>query len=67
MELDTVPDIDKLMQGTNPLQVLPSAEDHAWAFVHLACKERTRAVTGTVIHSDGGLGLRGLTKMAGLL
>lgn len=67
LELDTVPDIDKLMQGTNPLQVLPTPEDHAWAYVHLAVRERTRAVTGTIIHSDGGLGMRGLTKVAGLL
>ena len=67
MKLEDVPDIDKLIQSTNPLQVVPSASDHSWAYTYLASKERTGAVTGTIIHSDGGLGVRGLTKVAGLL
>jgi 2,3-dihydroxy-2,3-dihydrophenylpropionate dehydrogenase len=67
MKLEDVPDIDKLIQSTNPLQTVPSASDHSWAYTYLSSKERTGAVTGTIIHSDGGLGVRGLTKVAGLL
>jgi N-hydroxyarylamine O-acetyltransferase len=35
---------------------------------HLALRVelRTPAVTGTIIHSDGGLGVRGMTRLAGL-
>jgi NAD(P)-dependent dehydrogenase (short-subunit alcohol dehydrogenase family) len=55
------------IQKTNPLGVLPTPEDHAWAYVYLASKEQARVVTGTIIHTDGGLGMRGWTKVAGML
>nr|BAA76340.1 dihydrodiol dehydrogenase [Rhodococcus sp. CIR2] len=40
-------------------------EDHSWSYALLASRERTSAVTGTIINSDGGLGVRGMTRMAG--
>lgn len=61
------PDLADSIRNTTPLQVAPEPRDHAWAYVFLASKERTKGVTGTVIHSDGGLGSRGITKLAGLL
>lgn len=67
MKLQDVPEIEGLIAGTNPLQVLPTPRDHAWAYTYLASKERTRTVTGTIIHSDGGLGFRGLTQVSGLV
>lgn len=59
--------VEERISSSNPLQVANKPEDHAWAYVYLASKERTRSVTGTIIHSDGGLGVRGSKKVAGLL
>ncbi len=62
-----VSNLADLIRNAAPLQVALEPRDHAWAYVFLASKERTKGVTGTVIHSDGGLGSRGLMKLAGLL
>lgn len=59
-------EIKEFIRKTNPLGVLPTPEDHAWAYVYLASKERSRVVTGTIIHTDGGLGMRGWTKVGGM-
>ncbi len=48
---------DELAART-PLQVALSGADHAWSFVFLASR-RARGITGTVIHSDGGIGIKG--------
>ncbi|MGF1473379.1 MAG: SDR family oxidoreductase [Rubrobacteraceae bacterium] len=66
ISVNEVPDIEQLMRTTNPLQILATPEDHAWAYTYLA-SQRAAAVTGTIINSDGGLGSRGVTKMARLL
>lgn len=67
MRLTDIPDIDKLMREGNPLQKVFRPEDHAWSYVYLASKEMSPGVTGVVINSDGGLGSRGIAKIAGLL
>ncbi|QEP09046.1 MULTISPECIES: 3-(cis-5,6-dihydroxycyclohexa-1,3-dien-1-yl)propanoate dehydrogenase [Glutamicibacter] len=41
-----------------PLQVALSGEDHAWSYVFLA-SDRSRGISGDVIHSDGGMGVKG--------
>lgn len=41
-----------------PLQVALSAKDHAWSYVFLA-SERSRGITGSVVHSDGGIAVKG--------
>lgn len=61
-------DIPSLMPGTKevlPLQFNPDNSDHAAAYVLLASRKNSRAVTGTVIPTDSGLGIRGLGKIAG--
>ena len=50
-----------------PLQIEIAPEDHAGAYLYLANEKQSRGVTGVVINSDGGLGTRGLTQVAGLL
>jgi NAD(P)-dependent dehydrogenase (short-subunit alcohol dehydrogenase family) len=40
-----------------PLRVALTPADHAWSYVFLA-SERSRGITGDVLHSDGGVGLR---------
>jgi NAD(P)-dependent dehydrogenase (short-subunit alcohol dehydrogenase family) len=61
------PGLADVIKATGPLQIVPDPKDHAWAYVYLASKNRSRAVTGTIIHSDCGLGVRGLTKLAGMI
>lgn len=46
-------------RSRNPLRLAMHAEDHLAAYVLLAC-DQSRAMTGEIIHSDGGLGVRGL-------
>lgn len=43
--------------AASPLNVAMGPEDHAWAFVYLA-SDRSRGVTGDVIHSDGGVAIK---------
>lgn len=59
------PGIEDLIRGITPLQVLPTSQDHSAAYVLLASNEQARAITGAIIHSDGGLGVRGLMQVAG--
>jgi len=45
------------LRGRTPLHVALSGEDHAGSYVFLA-SDRARGITGTVVHSDGGAGVR---------
>lgn len=63
-------DSEKMKEGLksiNPLQLAFDAEDHVGAYLYLANDALSRGVTGSVINSDGGLGSRGFSKVAGLL
>lgn len=55
--LDADPDRAQRLTERTPLQVALTGEDHAGAYVLLA-SDRARGMTGTVIHSDGGVGIR---------
>jgi NAD(P)-dependent dehydrogenase (short-subunit alcohol dehydrogenase family) len=44
------------MAARVPLQVALSAEDMAWSYVFLA-SQRSRGITGTAVHPDGGAGV----------
>ncbi len=46
------------LRARTPLRVALRPEDHAAAYVYLA-SDRARGVTGTILHSDGGIGVRG--------
>jgi 2,3-dihydroxy-2,3-dihydrophenylpropionate dehydrogenase len=61
------PKMQEGLKSINPLQAAFEAEDHVGAYLYLANAELSRGVTGVVINSDGGLGVRGLSKVAGLL
>jgi cis-3,4-dihydrophenanthrene-3,4-diol dehydrogenase len=43
---------------TNPLRLAQEAEDHAGLYVLLASRRDSRAITGQVMLSDGGVGVR---------
>lgn len=48
----------KKIESRNPLQIAAPPEDHLGAYVLLA-SDQGRAMTGSIIHSDGGVGVRG--------
>jgi phthalate 3,4-cis-dihydrodiol dehydrogenase len=45
------------LRRRTPLQVALSGADHAGSYVFLA-SDRARGITGTVVHSDGGVGIK---------
>jgi NAD(P)-dependent dehydrogenase (short-subunit alcohol dehydrogenase family) len=45
------------LRRRTPLRVALSGQDHAGSYVFLA-SDRARGITGTVVHSDGGAGLK---------
>ncbi|GAA2621093.1 SDR family NAD(P)-dependent oxidoreductase [Actinomadura fulvescens] len=45
------------LKGRTPLAVALTGADHAGGYVFLA-SDRARGVTGTIVHSDGGMGIR---------
>ena len=44
------------LRRRTPLRVALTGEDHAGSYVFLA-SDRARGITGTVVHSDGGVGI----------
>ena len=56
--LDDTPNRERDLAARTPLNVALSGKDHAWSFVFLA-SERSRGITGGVLHPDGGAGIKG--------
>ena len=55
--LDDRPDRPEQLRARTPLQVALTPQDHAGAYVFLA-SDRSRGMTGEILRSDGGLGVR---------
>lgn len=56
--LADTPDRAEELAGRVPLGVALSGVDHAWSYVFLA-SERSRGITGGVLHPDGGVNVKG--------
>jgi NAD(P)-dependent dehydrogenase (short-subunit alcohol dehydrogenase family) len=54
--LDNTPNRARDMAARTPLNVALTGEDHAWSFVFLAA-DRSRGISGEIVHPDGGYGL----------
>ncbi len=55
--LDAAPGREQDLRRRTPLQVALTGKDHAGSYVFLA-SDRSRGITGTVVHSDGGAGVK---------
>jgi NAD(P)-dependent dehydrogenase (short-subunit alcohol dehydrogenase family) len=55
--LDAAGGREEDLRRRTPLRVALGGEDHAGSYVFLA-SDRARGITGTVVHSDGGIGIR---------
>jgi cis-2,3-dihydrobiphenyl-2,3-diol dehydrogenase len=56
---------DSEVERVTPLRTHSDPYDHTGAFVLVAARAENKAMTGTVISSDGGLGVRGLRRVRG--
>ena len=54
--LDDTPNRARDMAARTPLNVALTGDDHAWSFVFLA-SDRSRGISGEIVHPDGGFGL----------
>jgi phthalate 3,4-cis-dihydrodiol dehydrogenase len=54
--LGAAPGREQDLRSRTPLHVALTGEDHAGSYVFLA-SDRARGITGTVVHSDGGVGI----------
>jgi NAD(P)-dependent dehydrogenase (short-subunit alcohol dehydrogenase family) len=59
------PEVSAAIANLVPLGIHSEPTDHADAYVLLASRKESIAMTGTVIGSDGGLGIRGLRRTRG--
>jgi phthalate 3,4-cis-dihydrodiol dehydrogenase len=55
--LGSAPDREQDLRDRTPLRVALTGEDHTGSYVFLA-SDRARGITGTIVHSDGGIGVR---------
>jgi len=55
--LGAAPGREQDLRARTPLRVALTGDDHAGSYVFLA-SDRARGITGTVVHSDGGMAVR---------
>ena len=55
--LGSAPGREQDLRDRTPLRVALTGEDHAGSYVFLA-SDRARGITGTIVHSDGGIGVK---------
>ena len=56
---------DAAVEAVTPLKMHAEPADHSGAYVLLASRRDSRAMTGTVVKSEAGLGVRGLRRVRG--
>lgn len=56
---------DAAVEAVTPLKVHSDPADHSGAYVLLASRRDSKAMTGTVVKSEAGLGVRGLRRVRG--
>jgi NAD(P)-dependent dehydrogenase (short-subunit alcohol dehydrogenase family) len=59
------PAVDAAIEGLTPLAIRADPADHAGAYVLLASRTDGRLLTGSVIETNAGLGIRGLRRTRG--
>jgi 2,3-dihydroxy-2,3-dihydrophenylpropionate dehydrogenase len=61
----TAPEVDRAIESVTPLAIRADPADHAGAYVLLASRADGKLLTGSVIETDAGLGIRGLRRTRG--
>ncbi|WP_295684838.1 3-(cis-5,6-dihydroxycyclohexa-1,3-dien-1-yl)propanoate dehydrogenase [uncultured Nevskia sp.] len=57
--------LDQMLRDITPLQIAPRPEDYCGPYVLLASAADAGPITGAIIHTDGGLGVRGIVNIRG--
>jgi NAD(P)-dependent dehydrogenase (short-subunit alcohol dehydrogenase family) len=57
--------LEEMIAAVTPLALAARPADHAGAYVLLADREDSRTMTGAVVSTDGGLGVRGIRRVRG--
>lgn len=63
--LNQIDTLDEMLVGITPLRISPKPEQYCAPYVLLASKENSAPTTGTIINTDGGLGVRGIVHVNG--
>ena len=63
--LGQIETLDDMIIGITPLRIAPKPEQYCAPYVLLASKENSSPTTGTIINTDGGLGVRGIVNVNG--
>jgi NAD(P)-dependent dehydrogenase (short-subunit alcohol dehydrogenase family) len=58
-------ELDGMIESVTPLRISARPQDHAGAYVLLASPKEARTISGTVISTDAGLGIRGIRRVRG--
>ena len=56
---------DAAVEAVTPLKMHAEPADHSGAYVLLASRRDSKAMTGTIVKSEAGLGIRGLRRVRG--
>lgn len=57
--------LDQMLRDVTPLQIAPRPEDYCGPYVLLASAAEAGPITGVIINTDGGLGVRGIINIRG--
>lgn len=60
-----VADFEEMLSAITPLAMAPTPADYCGPYVLLASRENAAPMTGVVINSDGGFGVRGIMNVRG--
>ncbi|WP_295685557.1 3-(cis-5,6-dihydroxycyclohexa-1,3-dien-1-yl)propanoate dehydrogenase [Nevskia ramosa] len=63
--LADVEGLDQMLCDITPLQISPKPEDYCGPYVLLASATDAGPITGAIINTDGGLGVRGIVNIRG--
>ncbi len=63
--LSQIETLNDMLIGITPLRISPKPEQYCAPYVLLASKENSAPTTGTIINTDGGLGVRGIVNVCG--
>ncbi|WP_254306115.1 SDR family oxidoreductase [Sphingopyxis sp. BSNA05] len=63
--LETMEGFEELIIGITPLRMSPTPDQYCGPYVLLASRENAAPMTGIVINTDGGLGVRGIMNVCG--
>ncbi|WP_420468245.1 3-(cis-5,6-dihydroxycyclohexa-1,3-dien-1-yl)propanoate dehydrogenase [Panacagrimonas sp.] len=64
-KLSQIEGLDQMIADITPLRIAPTPAQYCGPYVLLASRDNAAPITGAIINSDGGLGVRGIIKVRG--